>query len=150
MKQKHKHGEKHHDQTEYYGHQYQGMGRQRHAKMQGAGMQNQHMMQGNPQMPQQGTAAGNPYINQGGAMPQTNPYMNAAYPPAPGLNTAEILTGALIGAAATYILTNENVQKSLFKGIVSMGDIIGGGLDEMKERFEDAKAEYEAQKSGEA
>lgn len=62
------------------------------------------------------------------------------------LNTSEILTGALIGAAATYVLTNENVQKALFKGALSISDIFNGGLDEMKERFEDAKAEREAQK----
>ena len=62
------------------------------------------------------------------------------------LSTGEILTGALVGAAATYILTNDNVQKTLFKGILSINEILSGGIDEMKERFEDAKAEHEAAK----
>lgn len=90
----------------------------------------------------------NPYYknkaNNNKLLGNNNPYINNQKQ---GLNTGEILTGALIGAAATYILTNENVQKTLFKGMVSLGDIISGGLDEMKERFEDAKAEHEAGKA---
>ena len=88
----------------------------------------------------------NPYIAQNTNNTQAplnqNPYIAANS----GFSTAEILTGALIGAAATYVLTNENVQKTLFKGALSIGDIFSGGLDEMKERFEDAKAEREAAK----
>ncbi len=89
----------------------------------------------------------NPYINQNPTSnmltKNKNPYLNQNKM---GFNTSEVLTGLLIGAAATYILTNENVQKTIFKGMVSMGDVISGGMDEMKERFEDAKAEHEAAK----
>ncbi|WP_324172916.1 YtxH domain-containing protein [Sulfurimonas sp.] len=76
-------------------------------------------------------------------MNNQNPYLNKN---SMGFSTSEVLAGLLIGAAATYILTNENVQKTIFKGMVSMGDVITGGMDEMKERFEDAKAEHEAAK----
>lgn len=139
---------------------------QQQAQGTGAGMAN-NMGMGQGATPNQGQhnaqangAAGNPYINPNATTPTTNPYINAAPTQNPYIdssdnsgsrfNTTEILTGALIGAAATYVLTNENIQKALFKGIVSMGDIIGGGLDEIKERFEDAKAEYDAQKSEKA
>ena len=33
-----------------------------------------------------------------------------------GSNGSDFLKGALIGAAATYILTNENAQRAIFKG----------------------------------
>lgn len=85
----------------------------------------------------------NPYI---GTTPTMQGVPNMQNTQKSGFSTSEILTGALIGAAATYVLTNENVQKVLFKGALSIGDIFNGGLDEMKERFEDAKAEREAQK----
>ncbi len=95
----------------------------------------------------------NPYINNNShsittntpnlAPNNTNPYFNKNKL---GLNSSEVLTGLLIGAAATYVLTNENVQKTIFKGMVSVGDIISGGIDEIKERFEDAKAEHEEAK----
>lgn len=133
------------------------------------GMQNHGMnagadgMQGG--MGQQQPAAGtnpyyqtqnpNPYYQVQGADPyyqmQSNPY-HTQQSPNPissylgGINTTQLLTGALIGAAATYVLTNETVQKKLFKGIAAMSDILSGGMDEIKERYEDAKAEYEAGK----
>lgn len=92
----------------------------------------QPMVRNNPYINNNNADVGFGFINQN----QTNK----------GFSAAEILTGALIGAAATYVLTNENVQKTLFKGMVSMGDVISGGMDELKERFEDAKAEHEAAK----
>lgn len=94
----------------------------------------------------------NPYYQNGMSQMQQN-YPGAAQQnstSAPGgstFNATQLLTGALIGAAATYLLTNENVQKSLFKGVAAMSDLLSGGLDELKERFEDAKAEYEANKA---
>jgi hypothetical protein len=89
----------------------------------------------------------NPYFDQNAAQP-ANPYINNTVQrrTANSFNTKDMLTGALVGAAATYILTNENVQKILFKGIVGFNEFISGGFDELKERFEDAKAEYEAAK----
>lgn len=61
------------------------------------------------------------------------------------INSSNLIKGALIGAAATYLLTNENLQKTLFKTFAKLGDVAGAGIEELKERYEDAKAELEAQ-----
>lgn len=93
-----------------------------------------------------------------------NPYINTTAAPLPtayqtptqntqlrtGFSTTELLAGAVVGAAAMYVLTNESVQKRLFKGVAMMSDALSGGLDELKERYGDARAEYEAEKSGQA
>ena len=51
--------------------------------------------------------------------------------------------GILLGAAATYFLTDENAQKKLFKLIAKGTEMFQMGVEEMKERFEDAKAEIQ-------
>ena len=51
------------------------------------------------------------------------------------------LKGLLIGAAATYLLTNEQVQRTAIKGVVQAWSLLQGGLEEVKERFGDAQAE---------
>ncbi|TWO16398.1 hypothetical protein [Campylobacter lanienae] len=56
-------------------------------------------------------------------------------------NGSDFLKGALIGAAATYILTNENAQRAIFKGFAKLSTLFECGLEELKERYEDAKAE---------
>ncbi len=56
-------------------------------------------------------------------------------------NSSDFLKGALIGAAATYILTNENAQRAIFKGFAKISTLFECGLEELKERYEDAKAE---------
>ncbi|TLD83571.1 YtxH domain-containing protein [Helicobacter sp. MIT 11-5569] len=53
----------------------------------------------------------------------------------------DFLKGALIGAAATFILTNENAQKAIFKGFAKISSLFESGIEELKERYEDAKAE---------
>ena len=58
-----------------------------------------------------------------------------------GSNGSDFLKGALIGAAATYILTTENAQRAIFKGFAKLSTLFEGGLEELKERYEDAKAE---------
>ncbi len=63
-----------------------------------------------------------------------------------GVGGNDLLKGALIGAAATYILTNEDVQKKIFKSFAKLSELTTGGVEEMKERFEDAKAEVEAER----
>lgn len=59
------------------------------------------------------------------------------------------LKGALIGAAAAYILTNENVQQSMIKGTVKAWHLLQGGVEEVKERFQDAEAELMAEQAAE-
>lgn len=51
------------------------------------------------------------------------------------------LKGLLIGAAATYLITNEQVQRTAIKGVVKTWSLLQGGVEEVKERFGDAAAE---------
>jgi translation initiation factor 2 alpha subunit (eIF-2alpha) len=53
----------------------------------------------------------------------------------------------LIGAAATYLLTNETVQSTAIKGVVKVWSMLRGGIEEVKERFHDAEAELHADES---
>ena len=52
--------------------------------------------------------------------------------------------GLIIGAAATYLLTNENVQRAAIRGAVKAWTLVQGGVEELKERFQDAEAELRA------
>ena len=61
-------------------------------------------------------------------------------------NAAGFLKGVLVGAGVAYLLTNEKAQQALFKAIVKAGNLLECGVEELKERFEDAKAEFNAQK----
>ena len=89
------------------------------------------------------------------AAQQSGPYYQTGYPmSAPqyqqyqqyqqqssGLFNERFVKGALIGAAAAYLLTNENVQRSAIKGAVKAWSLLQGGVEELKERFHDAEAE---------
>ena len=76
------------------------------------------------------------------------------YPPPPAQPTAptgsghlpnpRFLKGALVGALAAYLLTNENVQHNAIKAAVRAWSMVQGGVEEMKERFRDAEAELHA------
>jgi len=102
----------------------------------------------------------NPYINNGMNQKQvtvtqnTNPYYNAqpVQSVQPNQNTTSsfdtgnFLKGALIGAVGAYLLTNEDAQKKIFKTFAKGADMLGAGIEEMKERLEDAKAELEAER----
>jgi hypothetical protein len=69
----------------------------------------------------------------------------------PATQTPSLLTdsqfwkGALIGAAVTLLVTNESVQKGAMKMISKAGAVAQSGVEEIKEKFEDAKAEAEAE-----
>lgn len=56
--------------------------------------------------------------------------------------------GLLVGAAATFLLTNEGVQKGAIRSMVRLWTLMQGGVEEMKERFRDAEAELQAEQSG--
>lgn len=62
-------------------------------------------------------------------------------------NTKQFVIGALIGAVGAYVLTNEKAQKNLFKTIAKGSEMFQAGIEEMKERFEDAKAELAAKEA---
>lgn len=92
------------------------------------------------------------YLGQGQApgMGPAQPSMphHAAYPsyqpPSRSLLSMpndRFLKGMLIGAAATYLLTNEQVQRTAIKGVVKVWSLFQGGIEEVKEKFGDAAAE---------
>lgn len=78
------------------------------------------------------------------------------YAPMPGYNAAtapsmastltsnRFLKGLIIGGAAAYLLTNDQVQQSAIKGMVKVWTLLQGGVAELKERFHDAEAEVRA------
>ncbi len=69
----------------------------------------------------------------------------------PGLNIqdATFWKGALLGAAVTLLVTNEGVQKGVVKAISGVAAAAQCGMEEMKEKFEDAKAEAQAEMAAE-
>lgn len=83
----------------------------------------------------------NPYITEGETPTNTLSDQLSSF------NTNDFLKGALIGAVATYLLTNEKAQKAIFKTVAKGTKLFQTGVEEMKERMEDAKAELEANKS---
>ena len=76
----------------------------------------------------------NPYIDQN---PTTSNLLGS-------FDSSKFLLGAIVGAVGAYILTNENAQKTIFKTVAKGSALFSAGIEEMKERFEDAKAEMEA------
>lgn len=80
-----------------------------------------------------------------GLMGQMNPPVNN-----PSLfdsfDTTNFLKGAAIGAIGAYLLTNEDAQKTIFKTVAKGTEMFQAGIEEMKERFEDVKAEMEAER----
>jgi len=102
-----------------------------------------HNQQNTP-MAQRGQRDGaNPYFLQT-TQNQQNPQVPTST--IMGIDTKNFLIGAAIGVAGTYLLTNENAQKAIFKTIAQGSSMFQAGIEEMKERFEDAKAELEASK----
>lgn len=90
----------------------------------------------------------NPYINQN----LNNPGAGANNPQAGGNNpqgqngfsNGDFLKGALVGAAVTFLLTNKGAQESIMKAASKGSELFQGGMEELKERYEDAKAAMEA------
>jgi hypothetical protein len=119
-----------------------------------------------PQYPQQGagsmSSAQGPGMGQGmgQAMQGQHPHQSMGYAGYPmyapqyqqqqnsSLFNERFFKGLLIGAAAAYLLTNENVQRNAIKGAVKAWSLLQGGVEELKERFHDAEAEIRAE-SGE-
>ena len=61
-----------------------------------------------------------------------------------GNSQNDFLKGAFIGAVATFILTNKDAQKAIFKGFAKISSLFEMGIEELKERYEDAKAEVDS------
>lgn len=80
----------------------------------------------------------NPYINQ-----TTNANTNVTNAQS-GFNNGDFIKGALIGAAVTFLLTNKNAQNTIFGAISKGNELFQAGMEELKERYEDMKAQREA------
>ena len=78
----------------------------------------------------------NPYITQVPNQNIQNPTTNQNW----SLINGDFVKGVLIGAVATYILTNKNAQENIFKGFEKVKTLVTAGVEELKERMEDAKA----------
>lgn len=109
--------------------------------MQGAGMGAMAQGQGSHQqaMSPQGM------YPQGMGYPMYAPYYPQQNSGLFGFANDRFLKGLLIGAAAAYLLTNENVQRTAIKGAVKAWGLLQGGVEELKERFHDAEAEIRAE-----
>lgn len=87
---------------------------------------------------------------------QQNPYINQNNTAAPAENTTvtqtnsslfnngDFIKGALLGAAVTFLLTNKNAQNTIFGAIAKGNEFFQAGMEELKERYEDMKAQKEA------
>ncbi|MFP4333657.1 MAG: YtxH domain-containing protein [Campylobacterales bacterium] len=91
------------------------------------------------QNPNNMPSLGNPYINR-----NHNTLVDTILGKSP---TERFIRGAAIGALATYLLTNENAQKAIAKGALGLYEGVAGGMAEIKERFMDAKAEFESKEA---
>ena len=61
-------------------------------------------------------------------------------------NAAGFVKGLVLGGIVAYVLTNPKAQECVFKAIIKGGELINAGIEELKERFEDVKAELDSQK----
>ncbi len=88
-------------------------------------------------------APGYGYAQGYGTMQAGNAYPRQSQPSSSFLDFGNdrFLKGLLIGAAATYLLTNESLQRTAIKGVVQVWSALQGGIEEAKERFQDAEAE---------
>lgn len=86
----------------------------------------------------------NPYYVDAQMQTNVNPTLNSILGTTPN---ERFFRGLIIGAAATYLLTNESAQKAIIKTGMKLYETVVGGVEEMKEKIMDAQAEYEAQKS---
>ncbi|TJZ79180.1 YtxH domain-containing protein [Chitiniphilus eburneus] len=64
--------------------------------------------------------------------------------------TQQFIIGALIGAAATYVLSDEALRGKLIKLAMNLYGGVAGGFEEFKEQMADLKAEMEAGRGDQA
>lgn len=60
----------------------------------------------------------------------------------------QFLLGALVGAAAAYVLSDEELRGKLMKSGISLYSSLAGGYAEFKEQMADMQAEVDAARSG--
>ncbi|MCK2096020.1 YtxH domain-containing protein [Thauera aromatica] len=62
----------------------------------------------------------------------------------------QFLLGALLGAAATWVLTDEELRAKLIKAGMKLYANMAGGFEEMKEQMADIRAEIAAEQPEDA
>lgn len=68
----------------------------------------------------------------------------------PAGRTEQFLVGAVIGAAAAYVLGDDALRAKLMKSGVKLYSSLMGDLAEMKEQMADMQAEVESERQGPA
>lgn len=87
----------------------------------------------------------NPYINQQTNVDQNlNPISTSTTQTQSIFTNGDFVKGALIGAAVTFLLTNKTAQETIFKAASKGSELFQAGMEELKERYEDAKAQMES------
>lgn len=84
--------------------------------------------------------------------PNAQEYYVRAVQPAPStsflgldVKSSTFWTGAAVGAGVALLVTSESVQKAVVKTFSKVMAAAQGGIEEIKEKYEDAKAEVEAE-----
>lgn len=103
-----------------------------------------------------GAAYGQGYGQSAGLAGGANSPLNAGFLSGLGLpagfgsrQTEQFLLGALLGAAATYVLSDEALRARIVKGAMKLYAGVAGGFEEIKEQMADLKAEAEAERASE-
>jgi hypothetical protein len=99
-------------------------------------MANQYQQQTQPQMTYQQPVQLTPVVSPTSAL---------ASPFGLDIKDSQFWKGALLGAAVILLVTNESVQKGVVKTVSKLTAAAQSGIEEMKEKFEDAKAEAKAE-----
>lgn len=60
-------------------------------------------------------------------------------------STEQFVIGALLGAAAAYVLADEELRGKIMKSAMKVYTGLAGGVEEFKEQMADLKAEIEAE-----
>lgn len=63
-------------------------------------------------------------------------------------HTEQFILGALLGAAAVYVLGDEEMRAKLVKTAMKLYSGVAGGFEEIKEQMADIKAEVAAEQRG--
>ena len=70
-----------------------------------------------------------------------NPYIKNEEKSKESFNSKDFIKGALLGAAAMYLITNKDAQKNIVKGVSKISNLVLSAVEEIKERYLDLKAE---------
>lgn len=59
------------------------------------------------------------------------------------MSSGNFLAGLAVGAITTFVLTNPDIQRALFRTVAKTSGLLKSGMAEAKERFNDAEAEVQ-------